>query len=150
MHHVVGLERAVHAEHAEPFRIVRRKGTEPHQGRRDGKPRRGDEIAQQPRRLGAGIDDAAAGIEDRPLGGGHHRHRFFDLLGIALEAWMIGLMLDVLRPEIFATGKLHILRDVDDDRSRASVLGDVKGLMQGRVADPRSSGQDNYVSCNAG
>ena len=120
----------MHAEHAEPFRIVRRKGAEAHQGRRDREARRGDEIAQQPRRLGAGIDDAAAGIEDRPLGGGHHRHRLFDLLRIALEARMIGLMLDVLRPEIFAAGELHVLRDVDDDGARAPVLGDVEGLVQ--------------------
>ena len=43
---------------------------------------------------------------------------------------MIGLMLDVLRAEIFATGELDILRDVDDDGARAPVLGDVESLVQ--------------------
>ncbi len=47
--------------------------------------------------LGPRIDDAAAGIEDRPLSSGHHRHCLSIFLGIAFKTGMIGLMLDVLR-----------------------------------------------------
>ena len=52
VHRIIGLVSAVHAEHAEPFRIMRRKGAEAHQGGRDREARRGDEIAQQARRFG--------------------------------------------------------------------------------------------------
>ena len=64
----VGLVGAVHAEHAEPLRIGRRIGAEPHQRRGDRKAGEPRELAQQVACLRAGIDDAAAGIDDRPLG----------------------------------------------------------------------------------
>ena len=47
MHCVVGLERAVHAEHAEPLPIGRGIGAEPHQCRSDREAGRTDELAQQ-------------------------------------------------------------------------------------------------------
>ena len=73
---------------------------------------------------------AAAGIEDRPLGRGHQRNRLLDLLGIAFETGPIGLVLDVLRAGIGAARELHILRNVDDHRTWAPVLGDVESLVK--------------------
>ena len=68
VHRHVGFVGAVHAEHAEPLLVGGGIGAEAHQ-------RRGDREAGQMRtnsrsklaRLRAGIDDAAAGVEDRPL-----------------------------------------------------------------------------------
>ena len=68
VHRPVGLPGAVHAEHAEPLRIGGREGAEPHQRRGDRKAGELDELAQQLARRAAGIDDAAAGVEQRPLG----------------------------------------------------------------------------------
>ena len=60
MHRHVGLVGAVHAEHAEPVLARRRIGAEPHQGRGDRKAGDLDQLAQQFRGFGSGIDDAAA------------------------------------------------------------------------------------------
>ena len=52
VHREVGFVGAVHAEHAEPLRIGRREGAEPHQRRGDGKAGEPDQLAQQLRRPG--------------------------------------------------------------------------------------------------
>ena len=67
VHGVVGLERAVHAEHAEPLLVGGGIGAEAHQRRGDREAGRAHELAQQRRGVRAGIDDAAAGVEDRLL-----------------------------------------------------------------------------------
>ena len=130
VHRIIGLERPVHAEHAEPVAAGGRIGAEPHQGRGDRKAGEFDEFAQQRRGLRPGIDDAAAGIEDRPLRLGHHRDRLLDLGGIALELRAIGLVLDIRRPDIGAGRELHVLGNIDHDRAGPPGLGDQKSLMQ--------------------
>ena len=138
VHGVVGLERSMHAKHAEPMLVGSRKGAEPQERRGDRESGRADEFAQQGRGVGAGIDDSAAGVENRLLRRRHHLHRVGDPLQIALDLRMIGLVLDVPVDRIGAAGELHVFRDVDDDRSRAAVRGDVERLVQdaGQVFDP--------------
>lgn len=67
MHRPVGLVGAVHAEHAEPGPAAGRIGAKPHQRRGDGEAGQLGQFPQPARRLGAGVDDAAARIEDRAL-----------------------------------------------------------------------------------
>ena len=65
VHRQVRLVRAVHPQHAEELRIVRRIGAEAHQRVGAGKPGQPHEARQRGRR--PGIDDAAAGVHHRPL-----------------------------------------------------------------------------------
>ncbi len=58
-----------------------------------------------------GIDDAAAGVEQRPLGGRHHLDRLLDLVRIAFELRPIAFVLKFLGLEIGALGELHVLRE---------------------------------------
>ena len=53
-----------------------------------------------------------------------------DFLQVALDARLIGPMLDVRRPDIRSAFELHILRDVDQHRPRPACCCDVKCLMQ--------------------
>ena len=75
VHRPVGFPGAVHAEHAEPLRIGRRIGAEPHQRRGDREAGELDQLAQQRAGVRAGIDDAAAGVEQRALGARHQLDR---------------------------------------------------------------------------
>ena len=130
VHRPVRLVGAVHAEHAEPLRIGRRIGAEPHQrggDREAGEPR---ELAQQVARLRPGIDDAAARIDDRPLRLRQHFDRGLHLVEVALELRLVGLDLHRLRALIGAGRELHVLRDVDHHRSRPAVRRDVEGFVQ--------------------
>ncbi len=95
VHGVVGLVGAVHAEHAEPLRVGGREGAEAHQGRGDRAAGQLGELAQQRRGRGAGIDDAAAGVEHRPLGLGDQLDRGGGSPRVALGARPVALVLDV-------------------------------------------------------
>ena len=130
MHGVVGLVGAVHAEHAQPLRIGGRIGAEAHQRRGDRKTGQVDELAQELGRARPGIDDAAAGIEERPLGLGDQLDRRRDGAGVALGARMVGLVLDVVRAGVDAGRELDVLGDVDQHRPRPAVRGDVEGLVE--------------------
>ena len=130
MHGVVGLERAVHAEHPEPLLVRGRIGAEPHQRRGDRETGGEHEFAQERRGVRSRIDDAAAGVEDRPLGLGHHLDRALHPLDVALDLRMVGLVLDVALERIGPAGELHVLGNVDDDRTRPPVRGDVERLVQ--------------------
>ncbi len=130
VHRPIRFPGAVHAEHAEPLRIGRGIGAEPHQRRGDGKAGELHQLAQQVARLRAGIDDAAAGVEQRTLGVLHQLDRGLDAVEVALELGLIALVLEILRPGIDALGELDVLRDVDDHRARPAALGDVERLVQ--------------------
>ena len=130
MHRVVGLERAVHAEHAQPLLVGRGIGAQAHQRRGDGKSGQAHQFAQQRRSVRAGIDDAAAGVEDRLLRLAHHVDRAPDAVDVALDLRLIGLVLDLARERIGAGSELHVLGDVDDDGAGPAVRSDVEGLMQ--------------------
>ncbi len=82
------------------------------------------------RRGRAGIDHAAAGVEQRPLGRRHHLDRLPDLVGIALEPRLVALVLEFLRLRVGALGELDVLRDIDHDRPRPAAGRDVKRLVQ--------------------
>ena len=130
VHRPVRLVGAVHAEHAEPLRVGGRKCAEPHQGRGDRKAGEPRELAQQMARLLAGIDDAAARIDDRLLGVGQHLDRGLDLVEVAFDLRLVAFHLHGLRPDIRAGGELHVLRDVDHHRARPAVRRDVERLVQ--------------------
>ena len=130
MHGVIGFPGAVHAEHAKPVFARPRIGAEPHQRRGDGKARQADEFAQQRRRRGSGIDDAAAGIKDRTLRRRHHAHGLLHRLHVGVELGMIGLVRGAARRGVDAARKLHVLGDVDDHGSGPAGRGHIEGFMQ--------------------
>ena len=130
VHRPVRLPGAVHAEHAEPLRIGGRIGAEPHQRRGDRKAGELDQLAQEVARLRAGIDDAAAGVEQRPLGVRHQLDRGLDAVEVALDLRPVALVLEFGRLGIDARGELHVLRDVDHHRARPAARGDVERLVQ--------------------
>ena len=97
-----------------------------------------DQLAQQFRGLGSGIDDAAAGIDHRTFGGGEQRHGLADLRGIALHPRRVGHMhVGLARRVIGADRELHVLGHVDEDRSGTAGAGDVERLVQhfGEIVD---------------
>jgi hypothetical protein len=120
----------VHPEHAQPLPVGGRKSAEPHQRRGDGKTGELDQFAQQIARRAAGIDHAAAGVEQRALGGRHHVDGLLDLVEVALELRPIAAMREFLGPGIGALGELDVLRDIDHDRARPAAGGDVERLVQ--------------------
>ena len=63
----------------------RRKGAQAHQGRGHRRAGEGRELAQQGAGLWAGVDDAAAGIDQRPLGLGDQLHGLVDAVRVALS-----------------------------------------------------------------
>ena len=130
VHGVVGLVGAMHAEHAEPLLVGGRVGAEPHQRRGDGKAGHAHELAQALAGERPGIDDAAAGIEDRPLGVGHQLDRRGHRALVALGLRVVALVLRVGEAGILALGELDVLGDVDHDRTRAAGARDVERLVQ--------------------
>ena len=88
------------------------------------------QLAQQLAGRRAGIDDAAAGVEQRPLGLRHQLDRLLDLVRVALELGLVAVVLEILRPGIDALGELDVLRDVDDHRPRPAARRDVERLVQ--------------------
>ena len=130
MHRHIGLVKPVHPEHPKPFVTRRRVGAEAHQRGGDGKAGGIDQFAQQLARCRAGVDDPAAGVEDRPLRRLHGRHQFGDFGHVALDLRLIargGGFGGLVMPG----GELHVLRYVDQHRAGAAMGGDVEGLMQG-------------------
>ncbi len=124
---------AVHAEHAEPLRIVGGEGAEPHQRRGDRCAGERHELAQGGARVGAGVDHAAAGVEDRPLGRGDHRDRRRDRVGVGLDLRAIAVMLDLFGHAVGAGRDLNILGNVDHHRAGAAVRRDMERLVQDRA-----------------
>ena len=87
-------------------------------------------LAQKPRGIRPGIDNAAARVENRPLGVRDQIHRLPDALGIALDLRAIRLVHDLAGSYVGPLCELDVLRNVDNDRAGPSVLGDEKRLMQ--------------------
>ena len=129
MHRHVGLIEPVHADHPEILRIGGRKGAEPHQGQGAGKAGQVDQLAEQLRSGGAGIDDAAAAIEQRPLGIGHQLDRLLDLLDVALDLRVVALVLHRGAAGIFGLGLQDVLRQIDHHRSRPAAARDIEGFV---------------------
>jgi len=87
--------------------------------------------------LGSRVDDAAARIEHRFPGVRHQLDGLRDGRRLTLQAWLIGLVLDVLGAGVGSGGELDILGDVDHHRTRPARAGDVERLVQhaGQVID---------------
>ena len=119
----------MHAEHPQPFVTRRRIAAKPHQGRGDGKACRLDQFAQQLRRRRAGVDDAAAGIENRALGGLDGGHQFGDLGHVAFDGRLV-MRGGRLLGRVFPRGELHVFRDVDQNGAGAPAGGHVERLVQ--------------------
>ena len=90
MHREIGFVGAVHAQHAEEMRVRSGKGAQAHQRDGDGKAGQAHELDQQARRLGPGIDDAAAGIDHRALGTLQQGDRLVDPARVGLGARAVG------------------------------------------------------------
>ncbi len=130
VHRQIRLVGAVHAQHAQPLRMAGRHRPEPHQGRGDGEARRVGQLAQEVRGGGTGIDEPAAGVEDRPARRLHQRHGLTDADHLRPQLRPVGLVLDVARRVVRAGCDLNVLGDVDDHRARAAGGGDVERLGQ--------------------
>src|SRR3546814_4905648 len=78
-------------------------------------------------RLRAGVDDAAAAVEDRALRLGQKLDRLRYAVGFAPDLRVVALVLDCLGPDIGRCGELHVLRQVDDDRAGPAATRPVKG-----------------------
>ena len=113
------------------------KGAEPHQRRGDRIAGELDQLAQQIARRLAGIDHAAAGVEQRPLGMRHQLDRLLDLLDVALDLRLVAGVREILRLGIDALGELDVLRDVDHHRTRAGRWRRCGTPRAARAADPR-------------
>ena len=125
---------AVHAGHAEAQRVVVREGAAGHE--------RGDDVdlgqlGQLAQRVGGpGLQDAAADVEHRPLGGQDQAGRLADHAGVALDVRPVAGQRvghgDIAGPVPLHRLLEHVLGDVDQHRARAAGRGDVEGLADGQ------------------
>ena len=127
VHRVVGRARAVHAQHAQPLRVRRRKGAQPHQRARHREAVGGGELGQLRRCFG--VDHAAAGVDHRALRSRQRLCRLADLLLVALHARLIAGQAQVGDRLVVDLRSRQVLRDVDENRPRAARAGDVEGLV---------------------
>jgi hypothetical protein len=148
MHREVGLVEPVHPQHAEPLLARGRVGAEAHQRRGDRKARGLHQFAQELAGLGPGIDHAAAGVEDRALGGFHRLDQRLDRGGVALHARLVVVDPGLGFFRVAAGGELHVLRDVDQHRPGAAMGGDVERLVD--RADRRSVSFTSQFMLGAG
>ena len=129
VHGVVGLPGAVHAQHAQKLFVGRGIGAQAHQRvghRKAGHVSKRDQLLA---RLWPGVDDAAAGIDDRPLGTGQQPDRLAHRGRVAFQLGPVGAVGDRLGPAVGGAFDLDILGQVDHDRARPAVGGNVKGLV---------------------
>jgi hypothetical protein len=107
-----------------------RIGAQPHQRRGDREIGQLDQFAQQLGCFRAGIDDAAAGIDDRTARPLHQLDRLLDLAHVALQLRLVALLdLRSRWRRVGAGGELNVLRNIDDDRTRTAGLGDAERLV---------------------
>ncbi len=120
----------MHAEHADEQRIGAGIGAESHQRLRD----RVAELAHELAQFVGGVahDDAAAGVDHRPLGRQHQFDGALDLAGVPFEIRVVGAHLEIGRVLVrnLDVRRGDVLRYIDDDRAGAPGGGDVKRLLQ--------------------
>ena len=133
VHRHVRFERAVHPQHPEPLRIVGGEGAEAHQRRGDRRAGEADELAQRRAGIRPGVDDAAAGVEDRPLGRGDHVDRGGNRVGVGFDLRAVAVVLDEFGHRIGAGRDLHILRNVDHHGAGTPVRRDMERLVHDRA-----------------
>ena len=128
MHREVGLVGAVHAQHAEELGVTGGVAAQTHQ--RVGHGEAGDtgEPSQCFRRGGAGVDDAAAGVDHRPLGLLQQCDGLGDLSQVGIGVRPVAGMVR----HRFGVRSLvddDVLRQVDHHRAGPAAAGDVEGLV---------------------
>jgi hypothetical protein len=128
VHGHVGLDGAVHAEHAKKLRVVRRVGAKAHQrvGDRETQPAR--ELRQLRRALAQ--HHAAAGVDHRPPGLDEQLRRLANLPRVALEHRVVGAHLDLFGVHVARAVGGHVLRHVHHHRAGAAGGRDVERLAQ--------------------
>ena len=129
VHCKICLIRAMHAEHPEGLFVRAGIGTEPHQRQRHRRARQLDQSAKQFGRIAARIDDAAAAIENRFLGSRDHRDCFFYLVCFRLQAWPVGLVLDLAVIHVHFLCHQNIFGQIDHNRARPTAAGYIECFM---------------------
>ena len=126
---IVGRDGAVHARHAEIVRQLEGQGTERVEGGGD---RHGEAFGEGPQsRCRVGMDDPAAGLHDRALGGGQCGEDGVGLDRVEGDRLAMTDPGRVLPARISARlGQLHVLADVDHDRAGTSAGRQRIGLAQ--------------------
>ena len=130
----VGVVRAVHAEHFEGERVLRREGAEPHQRRRHGGL---GHLGQAPDFFrGVRGDDTAAHVEHGTLGPQDRARGLLDLAGVPVVGGVIRAEMDLVR--VLEGPLLHqdVLGQIHMDRSRAAGGRDVERLLDGLAQIP--------------
>ena len=145
--HVGGIG-AVHAEHADPERIVGRETAQGHERGRD----RDVEGPGQPEQflVGAGSDDPAAGVNDGFLGAAHHLRHLGHLLGVGGVGGVVAAHLDGFRIMVFGHGPLDVLGQVDEHRARPAGGGQIEGLLDDPGQIPHVLDQIVVLGAGAG
>ena len=129
VHAHVGFQRPVHADHADEVPVGRRQGAQPHESERGGDTGHVDEIGQQLRRRGAGIDDAASGIDQGLPGARQQIDSFGNPFVVTLEAGTVAWMLNRRRwPRIGGGGRHHVLGQVHHNRTGPTTGGNQERL----------------------
>ena len=135
MHRQIGLIGPVHAQHAQKMLVRCRQRAQSHQ-RQGGRPaRQMRQLCQQLRGVRAGIDDAAAAINDRLFSAHHHIHSGRNGRRVRFGCRLIARC-RLLANGLVAIGRiLHqdVLWQIDQNRAGAAGTGNVKRLYHSRL-----------------
>ena len=126
--HVGGIG-AVHAGHAEEVGVGARQRAETHEGADGGSVEDFHELAEF--FMGARSDDAAAGVDEGPLGFPHHVRGAADLPGVAIDVNLVTGQVNGGHGRVLGVGLEDILGHVHQDRAGPSGFGDVEGFVDG-------------------
>ena len=129
MHRHIRLKQTVHAKHAQPVVSIAWVTAQPHKGRGDWEICSRDQFAQQLAGNRTRVDDPASGIKNGLLRNLHRRNQSRNRLKITFQLGLV-MRFHLGWPFVGAIGKLHILRDIDQNRSRPTRTGHMKGAMK--------------------
>ena len=134
LHGVVGLDRSMHAQHAQKLRITGRVSAQTHQGVGAGVAQHVHQCSQLLR--GIAQQHAAACVDVRPLGRHQQLQGLADLSAVALAHRVVAAHFHAVGVMKGALLEGHILRNIDHHRTGASGAGNVKGFLDrfGQVA----------------
>ena len=98
----------------------------------------------------AGRDDAAAGIDQRPLGFPDHLRGAADLAGVAFGEDLVAGQVNGGHGLIVALGLEHVLGDIDQHRTGPAAGGDVKRFVDDLRQILETSSPGNCAWCRGG
>ena len=132
VHRQIGFVGAVHAQHSQPVGMICRKTAQSHQRRGDGRAGQRLELAQQATRARPGVDDAAAGVENRRLCRCDQGNRPGNVVSRAIDLRIIAN--GPLRRAVGhdRAGDLNVLGNIDQHRAGATGGGNLESLIDGR------------------